>query len=101
MIVYSICLSVVQFQRIIRLILVLQAEILLHIVHTNEADTFTQQSAMLLLNSMAGQVEDKQKQLLGSMGAVEKLLSRITEKLEQGVRGRKIFLIGAITRLYS
>jgi len=61
------------------------AEILLHIIHTNEADTFTQQSAMLLLNSMAGQVEDKQKQLLGSMGAVEKLLSRITEKLEQGV----------------
>ena len=40
---------------------------------------------MLLLNSMSGQVDTKQKQLLGSLGAVEKLVKRITEKFNQGV----------------
>ena len=40
---------------------------------------------MLLLNSMSGQVDTKQKQLLDSLGAVEKLMKRITEKFNQGV----------------
>ena len=40
---------------------------------------------MLLLNSMSGQVDTKQKQLLGSLGAVEKPVKRITERSNQGV----------------
>ena len=40
---------------------------------------------MLHLNSMSGQVDTKQKQLLGSLGAVEKPVKRITEKFNQGV----------------
>ena len=40
---------------------------------------------MLRLNSMSGQVDTKQKQLLGSLGAVEKPVKRITEKFNQGV----------------
>ena len=40
---------------------------------------------MLRLNSMSEQVDTKQKQLLGSLGAVEKLMKRITEKFNQRV----------------
>ena len=58
---------------------------MLFIVENNETNIFTQQVSMLLLNSLSGQVDIKQKQLLGILGAVEKLMKRITEKFNQGV----------------
>ena len=60
-------------------------KILLHIVSENSSDdSFNQRAGIFLLNSLACQVDGEQKVLVGSLGAVEKMLLIITEKLEQG-----------------
>ena len=60
-------------------------KILLHIVSENSSDdSFNQRAGIFLLNSLACQVDGEQKVLVGSLGAVEKMLHIITEKLEQG-----------------
>ena len=63
-------------------------KILLHIVseHTSEENNFIQRAGIFLLNSLACQVDGQQKMLVGSLGAMEKMLIIITEKLQQGVR---------------
>jgi len=62
-------------------------KILLHIVseHTSEENNFIQRAGIFLLNSLACQVDGQQKMLVGSLGAMEKMLVIITEKLQQGV----------------
>jgi len=62
-------------------------KILLHIVseHTSEENNFIQRAGIFLLNSLACQVDGQQKMLVGSLGAMEKMLIIITEKLQQGV----------------
>ena len=58
---------------------------MLHIVSENSSeDSFNQRAGIFLLNSLACQVDGEQKVLVGSLGAVEKMLHIITEKLEQG-----------------
>lgn len=83
------CLTLCQFQipadvlfdyeRLVR--------ILLHIVseHTSEDNNFIQRAGIFLLNSLACQVDGVQKQLVGSLGAIERMLGIITEKLHAGV----------------
>ena len=68
-----------------------QVKILLHIVseHTNEENNFIQRAGIFLLNSLACQVDGQQKMLVGSLGAMEKMLFIITNKLQQGVRSIK------------
>merc|ERR1740128_1592465 len=62
-------------------------KILLHIVseHTSEENNFIQRAGIFLLNSLACQVDGQQKMLVGSLGAMEKMLLIITDKLQQGV----------------
>ena len=84
------------------LLFYLQVKILLHIVseHTSEENNFIQRAGIFLLNSLAcqvllllvfpffnvcGQVDGQQKMLVGSLGAMEKMLLIITDKLQQGV----------------
>ena len=58
---------------------------MLHIVSENSSeDSFNQRAGIFLLNSLACQVDGEQKVLVGSLGAVEKMLQIISEKLEQG-----------------
>ena len=65
--------------------LTFQVKILLHIVSENSSeDSFNQRAGIFLLNSLACQVDGEQKVLVGSLGAVEKMLQIISEKLEQG-----------------
>ena len=65
--------------------LYIQVKILLHIVSENSSeDSFNQRAGIFLLNSLACQVDGEQKVLVGSLGAVEKMLQIISEKLEQG-----------------
>ena len=62
-----------------------QVKILLHIVSENSSeDSFNQRAGIFLLNSLACQVDGEQKVLVGNLGAVEKMLQIISEKLEQG-----------------
>lgn len=61
-------------------------EILLHIVSDySDEDRFNQRAGIFLLNSLACQVDGQQKRLVGGLGAVEKMLQIITDKLQQGV----------------
>ena len=80
-----------------------QVEILLHIVSDySDEDRFNQRAGIFLLNQLACQVQTglifwlefevyfekvdgQQKMLVGRLGAVEKMLQIITEKLQQGV----------------
>ena len=60
-------------------------KILLHIVSENSSDdSFNQRAGIFLLNSLACQVDGEQKVLVGSLGAVERMLEIIREKVEQG-----------------
>jgi len=60
-------------------------EILLHIVSDySDEDRFNQRAGIFLLNSLACQVDGQQKMLVGHLGAVEKMLDIITDKLQQG-----------------
>ena len=70
------------------MIYIYQVKILLHIVseHTSEENNFIQRAGIFLLNSLACQVDGQQKMLVGSLGAMEKMLFIITNKLQQGVR---------------
>ena len=66
-------------------VIIFQVKILLHIVSENSSeDSFNQRAGIFLLNSLACQVDGEQKVLVGSLGAVEKMLQIISEKLEQG-----------------
>jgi len=62
-------------------------KILLHIVseHTSEENNFIQRAGIFLLNSLACQVDGQQKMLVGSLGAIEKMLGIITDRLQSGV----------------
>jgi len=62
-------------------------EILLYIVseHTSEENNFIQRAGIFLLNSVACQVDSQQKMLVGSLGAMEKMLVIIRDKLQQGI----------------
>ena len=83
------CLTLCQFQipqdvlfdyeRLVR--------ILLHCVseHTDEQNNFIQRAGIFLLNSLACQVDGQQKRLVGRLGAIEKMLFIIAEKLAAGI----------------
>ena len=59
-------------------------EILLHIVSDySDEDRFNQRAGIFLLNSLACQVDGQQKMLVGSLGAVEKMLQIITDKVKK------------------
>ena len=51
---------------------------------TSSEDSFNQLAGIYLLNNLACQVDTELKMLVGSMGAVEKMLRIISEKLEEG-----------------
>ncbi len=61
-------------------------QILLHCVyeHTDE-NNFIQRAGIFLLNSLACQVDGQQKRLVGRLGAIEKMLLIIEEKLNSGI----------------
>jgi len=83
------CLTLCQFQipqdvlfdyeRLVR--------ILLHIVseHKSEEHNFVQRAGIYLLNSLACQVDGQQKLLVGNLGAMEKMLNIIKEKLHANI----------------
>ncbi|XP_065343212.1 protein zer-1 homolog [Cloeon dipterum] len=58
-------------------------EILLHIVSDMEQEGFVQRIGIYLLNSLACQVDGTQKQLLGDMGAMDKMLRIIEDRLQR------------------
>lgn len=59
--------------------------ILLYVVTEMEQESFVQRIGIYLLNSLACQVDGSQKQLLGDLGAISKMLSIITDRLERQV----------------
>jgi len=62
-------------------------QILLHIVseHTAEENNFMQRMSIFLLNTLACQVEGEQRELVGGLGAIEKMLLIIKDKLHVGI----------------
>ncbi|XP_046386506.1 protein zer-1 homolog [Ischnura elegans] len=59
--------------------------ILLHIVWEMEQEGFVQRIGIYLLNSLACQVDGYQKQLLGDLGAIKKMLDLIEDRLERKI----------------
>ncbi|XP_067009020.1 protein zer-1 homolog isoform X2 [Anabrus simplex] len=59
--------------------------ILLHIVSEMEQEGFVQRIGIYLLNSLACQVDGFQKQLLGDLGAISRMLSLIEDRLMRKV----------------
>ncbi|XP_071445512.1 protein zer-1 homolog [Hetaerina americana] len=59
--------------------------ILLHIVWEMEQEGFVQRIGIYLLNSLACQVDGYQKQLLGDLGAISKMLALIEDRLERKI----------------
>ncbi|KAF4526612.1 hypothetical protein B566_EDAN006428 [Ephemera danica] len=55
--------------------------ILLHIVSDMEQEGFVQRIGIYLLNSLACQVDGAQKQLLGDLGAITRMLALINDRL--------------------
>ncbi|XP_066603108.1 protein zer-1 homolog [Prorops nasuta] len=60
-------------------------KILLHSVKYSEPEGFVQRIGIYLLNSMACQVEGKEKRLLGDLGCVTTMLDLVTYRLESGI----------------
>ena len=58
-------------------------EVLLYIVsaHNEVAGNFVQRAGICLLNSLACQVEGRRKLLVGDLGAMEKMLGIIQERI--------------------
>ena len=67
-------------------------EILLYIVsaHNEAAGNFVQRAGICLLNSLACQVEGRRKLLVGDLGAMEKMLGIIQERLRSSMLWRNI-----------
>jgi Zyg-11 family protein len=61
-------------------------KILLFIVseHTSEEGIFVQRAGICLLNSLACQIDGHQKLLVGKLGAMEKMLELIRERVISG-----------------
>ncbi|XP_039287720.1 protein zer-1 homolog isoform X1 [Nilaparvata lugens] len=56
---------------------------LLHIVSDMEQEGFVQRIGIYLLNSLACQVDGSQKKLLGELGAIDKMLALIDDRLRR------------------
>lgn len=59
-------------------------DVLLYSVHGMTAESFVQRIGIYLLNSLACQVDGYQKVRLGELGAINKMISLISERLERG-----------------
>nr|CAI5840564.1 unnamed protein product [Callosobruchus analis] len=59
--------------------------ILLHSVHGMAQESFVQRIGIYLLNSLACQVDGYQKVKLGELGAIDKMMWLITERLGRGI----------------
>ena len=75
-----------------------QVKILLHIAsaHTEDENNFLQRTAIFLLNSLASQVDNSHKQLLGSLGAVECMLNIVKLKTEKKVGNLKKWFLNVM-----
>ncbi|KAK9886782.1 hypothetical protein WA026_018435 [Henosepilachna vigintioctopunctata] len=60
-------------------------DILLHSVNGLQQESFVQRIGIYLLNSLACQVDGKQKVKLGELGAISKMISLISDRLEKGL----------------
>ncbi|VEN55325.1 unnamed protein product [Callosobruchus maculatus] len=60
-------------------------KILLHSVHGMAQESFVQRIGIYLLNSLACQVDGYQKVKLGELGAIDKMMWLITERLGRGI----------------
>ncbi|KAL3284468.1 hypothetical protein HHI36_018629 [Cryptolaemus montrouzieri] len=60
-------------------------DILLHSVNGQQQESFVQRIGIYLLNSLACQVDGKQKVKLGELGAISKMISLISDRLENNI----------------
>lgn len=58
---------------------------ILLLIVTNDEDDFIQRLGIYLLNSLACQVDGQQKMLVGDLGAIDKMLALIKNRLERRV----------------
>ena len=58
--------------------------------HNEAAENFVQRAGICLLNSLACQVEGRRKLLVGDLGAMEKMLGIIQERLRSSTLLRHI-----------
>ena len=68
-----------EYEKLVKILLFIISE------HTSEDGAFVQRASICLLNSLACQVEGKQKLLVGDLGAMEKMLDVIKSKLQSGI----------------
>jgi len=68
-----------EYEKLVKILLFIISE------HTSEDGAFVQRASICLLNSLACQVEGKQKLLVGDLGAMEKMLEVIKTKLQSDI----------------
>lgn len=66
------------YERLVRLLLFIVSE------HNGEVGSFVQRAGICLLNTLACQVDGQQKLLVGNLGAMEKMLDLIKDRVQSG-----------------
>lgn len=70
------------YERLVNILLFIVSE------HKGEDNNFVQRAGICLLNSLACQVDGQQKLLVGNLGAMEKMLGLIRERVSTGAFNR-------------
>ena len=78
-IIFFLLFQKFEYEKLVKILLFIISE------HTSEDGAFVQRASICLLNSLACQVEGKQKLLVGDLGAMEKMLDVIKSKLQSGI----------------
>jgi len=71
-------LQIFDYERLVRILLYIVSE------HSAEEHAFVQRAGIYLLNSLACQVDGQQKLLVGNLGAMERMLALIRERVQSG-----------------
>ena len=66
------------YERLVNILLFIVSE------HKGEDNNFVQRAGICLLNSLACQVDGQQKLLVGNLGAMERMLGLIRERVSTG-----------------
>ena len=75
---YDFILQKFEYEKLVKILLFIVSE------HSSDEGLFVQRAGIMLLNSLAVQVDGPQKLLVGNLGAMEKMLEVIRTKLNLG-----------------
>ncbi|KAK6629017.1 hypothetical protein RUM43_002834 [Polyplax serrata] len=84
-VIRNACLTLIQFNVPDDMLFDYERLVLLLLYVVSEHQNFVQRIGVFLLNSLACQVDEAQKQLFGNLGTVDRMLALITDRLQRKV----------------